>query len=115
MKAGARLSPATLPAIAVNGRALTIALLRRAISSARRAMRSNYPCNHHHQGRRSCARKVGPNTQQVPDVRVRRRVALAEENWCGVINLPDGQHGEDGPAMRATTNARLVRFQGAMR
>ena len=115
LKAGARLSPPPLSAIMVGGRALTIALLRRAISSARRAMGSNYPCNCRHHARRSSARKVGPNTQQVPDVRVRLRAALAEGSWCGVIKLPVGQHGEDGRAMRAITNARLVRFQGAKR
>jgi hypothetical protein len=90
MKTGTRLSSPTLSAIAVNAQALTIELLRRAISSARRAMRSNYPCNRQHHTRRSCARKVGPNTQQVPDVRVRLRVAPPEGIWCDVFKLPDG-------------------------
>jgi hypothetical protein len=115
LKIGTRLLSRTLPAYCVNGRALTIALLCRVVSSARRAMRSNYLCNHQHRTWRSCARKVGPNTQQVPDVRVRLRAAPPEGIWCGAFKLPDGQQGEDGRRMSAIMHKPgWSDFEGAM-
>jgi hypothetical protein len=96
-------------------RALTIALLCRAISSAHRAMRSNHPCNQLHYTGRSSARKVGPNTQQVPDVRVRLHAALPEGIGVVCSSCPVGQQGEDCRAMRAICKPRGSDFEGAMR
>ncbi|HEX7848789.1 MAG TPA: hypothetical protein VF485_03550 [Sphingomonas sp.] len=110
LKADIRLLLPVLLTIEVNARALTIELLYRAISSVRRAMRSNYPCNHLHYPRRSSARKVGLNTQKALMLEYGYAPHFPMDFGAACSNCPIGRRGDDGRTMRAIIQARLVKF-----